>query len=240
MKTQDEAKQKLLKLGFKLISKYTGCKCKVKVICKCGKSFTTSYKKLIDQHTKSCGCIQRKNLLNQRFGRWLVIEEIKHPKYGYKCWKCQCDCGNIRILNSTTLLKGNSNSCGCLRKEIVTGEKAKQWTGYEKISGSLFAIIKCNAEKRNLEFNITIEYLWNIWKQQNGKCALSGLELNLNRIKGTASVDRIDSSKGYVEGNVQWIHKHLNKMKMEFSQDYFINFCNIVSKYQENKIELRN
>ncbi|MGJ4945118.1 hypothetical protein ACQR1W_31470 [Bradyrhizobium sp. HKCCYLS1011] len=35
----------------------------------------------------------------------------------------------------------------------------------------------------------------------------------------------IDSSKGYAAGNVQWIHKDLNHMKLDFDQDYFVEMC---------------
>ena len=46
----------------------------------------------------------------------------------------------------------------------------------------------------------------------------------------TASLDRIDSNLGYVKGNVQWVHKHINVMKNIFNQDMFIFLCNQVTK----------
>lgn len=45
------------------------------------------------------------------------------------------------------------------------------------------------------------------------------------RIEASASLDRIDSSKGYEQGNVQWVHKDINNMKQSFSQDKFIDWC---------------
>ena len=47
--------------------------------------------------------------------------------------------------------------------------------------------------------------------------------------QGTASLDRIDSSKGYVKGNVQWVHKDINKMKTDFEQSIFIKLCKSVA-----------
>jgi hypothetical protein len=41
----------------------------------------------------------------------------------------------------------------------------------------------------------------------------------------TASLDRIDSSKGYIIGNVQWAHKMVNRMKNDMPQEEFIEFC---------------
>ena len=46
----------------------------------------------------------------------------------------------------------------------------------------------------------------------------------------TASLDRIDSSKGYIEGNVQWVHKRVNLMKGNMSTENFIEWCNLVVK----------
>ena len=58
-------------------------------------------------------------------------------------------------------------------------------------------------------------------------CALSGEELSfgVGRMRGTASLDRIDSSKGYVKGNVQWVHKDVNFMKRTLNQQTFVNWC---------------
>mgnify|MGYP007044016634 CR=1 FL=1 len=46
----------------------------------------------------------------------------------------------------------------------------------------------------------------------------------------TASLDRIDSSKGYIEGNVQWVHKDINWMKQDFNEEYFIFLCSEITK----------
>ena len=61
--------------------------------------------------------------------------------------------------------------------------------------------------------------------KQNKKCALTGSELEINV---TASVDRIDSKKGYTKDNVQWVHKKVNLMKGTMSQKDFIETCKSV------------
>ena len=61
-----------------------------------------------------------KNILidikGQRFGRFLVLE-FAYIKNGRGCWKCQCDCGEIRIVAGTCLRNGMSKSCGCYARE---------------------------------------------------------------------------------------------------------------------------
>lgn len=58
-----------------------------------------------------------------RFGRMTVLYEtdtpahIKIGKYPNRYFYCKCDCGNKRIVR---LAKLHSESCGCLRNEIVS------------------------------------------------------------------------------------------------------------------------
>ena len=97
--------------------------------------------------------------------------------------------------------------------------------------------VKTRVKRSNLEVNITKEYVNELFLQQNGKCKLSGVEITLPKTwkdrTYSASLDRIDSEKGYIIGNVQWVHKHINVMKNTFPQGMFIYFCNKVSEQNE-------
>lgn len=121
--------------------------------------------------------------------------------------------------------------CGELQKQ----SNAKRFfRGYGGLPLLFFNRIKNGSKRksRELEFSTTIEYLWNLFIIQNGKCVLSNQDIqivNSNNNCHTASLDRIDSSKGYIEGNVQWVHKDINKMKMNFDQDYFIKMCKLIA-----------
>jgi hypothetical protein len=73
---------------------------------------------------------------------------------------------------------------------------------------------------------LDIEEAWNLFNKQNGKCALSGIDLkfcqSIREIKDTtASLDRIDSNKGYTIDNVQWVHKTANLMKQGLDMNEF-------------------
>ena len=88
--------------------------------------------------------------------------------------------------------------------------------------------IQRSAKERNIRFNITKEDLICLFQKQKGLCALSGIRLQVNNtdnIKRTLSLDRIDSNQGYTFSNVQWIHKYINKMKINYNQDVFIVLC---------------
>ena len=76
---------------------------------------------------------------------------------------------------------------------------------------------------------------------QNQKCQLSGIDLTFDsdlKIRdNNLSVDRIDSSIGYIEGNVQLVHKDINMMKGTLSQERFIELCKLVTN-KNNKNEI--
>lgn len=60
------------------------------------------------------------DLTNQKFGRLFVIERDveKSKKQGRSYWWCQCECGNIKSIRGTSLINGDTQSCGCLAKEV--------------------------------------------------------------------------------------------------------------------------
>jgi hypothetical protein len=128
------------------------------------------------------------------------------------------------------LVDDRTYSCGCYQN----GSRNHSWSGSKdgKVCGSRFYKIKEQALKRNKQFDLDIEYLAWLLAEQDYKCKYTGITLTSCSAEqgSTASLDRIDSSKGYVEGNVQWVHKDINKMKLDFSEERFIELCKAVAK----------
>ena len=54
---------------------------------------------------------KRLDLTNQRFGKLVALTPTHKNKR--TAWKCQCDCGNILEVFTTSLTSGNTSSCGC-------------------------------------------------------------------------------------------------------------------------------
>lgn len=86
------------------------------------------------------------------------------------------------------------------------------------------------------EYNITLEDLRNQWILQEGICPYSGIKLELStHTKKSydplliASLDRIDSSKGYIVGNIQFVSKSINFMKGELTHEDTIRLCKIIA-----------
>jgi hypothetical protein len=174
-----------------------------------------------------------KYLENKRFNRWTVIKKAdvfyKNSKYYYIC---KCDCGTIQEVPTSYLFaKKKSNGCQFCRKTGKIDDFHYIWSDH-----------KAGAIKRGLEFSITIDDLKELFKVQNGRCALSGRNIKIqNKMshgkfdRPTASIDRINSKLGYIRSNIQLVHKDFNRMKWDLPQETFIKMCQEISEYQESK-----
>jgi hypothetical protein len=137
---------------------------------------------------------------------------------------CQCSCGNEVRVRPDLLSINKTNNCGCAPRGA--------WSGVGLLSTTFFGRIRRGAQVRAIPFEVTIEYLWSLYEAQKGRCVLTGMPIPFSlrtRNKNDASVDRINSKLGYIEGNVQWVHKDINKMKQEFPIEYFHTLCAMVT-----------
>lgn len=183
----------------------------------------------------------RINLAGKKFNSLTVIKEsdvdqrkTSTGKRADRYWWCKCECGETARVRHNHLLGGKIKSCGC--RQFQKGNFHPSWTGHGEFSGAFFSIIKHGAKIRKLKFEITKKDIWDLFLKQGRKCALTGLELKFSDYSGgkdgTASLDRIDSLKGYTIDNIQWTHKDLNIMKMHFKEEQFIRYCQLVTQHK--------
>jgi deoxycytidylate deaminase len=209
--------------------------------CGCGKESDVLTTNLIRGNSTSCGCVfansqkyNFKDLSGQKYGQLKVLSLCdEKTKTRGALWQCQCDCGNIVKLASNSLTSGNSVTCGDKKKHLASNLILNRCG---EIPLAHLIAIKNNAIKRNLRYEVTPEYLWNVFLLQDRKCAISGIPLTFSvqlnssvdrTLNTTASLDRINSKLGYLEGNVQWTHKDINKMKSNHTIDYFLELCRL-------------
>lgn len=166
------------------------------------------------------------DLKNKEFGDYTVLEQVKGDGQ-QAIWKCRCKCGKVKNIRANNLKQGHVKSCGKCKNHYA-------WKGYGCISGQYWSILKNNAKRRKIKFDITIEYAWDLYIKQNNKCKISGVDIFFTKNytgenkSQTASLDRIDSKKGYIEGNIQWVHKIVNIIKWNLSMDEFLNWNKLI------------
>jgi hypothetical protein len=137
---------------------------------------------------------------------------------------------------------GNCQSYGRLDhyKSAVKGDwKCKSCSGHtNNFKGRIgpmpvtwFEVKRKGGLHRGYEWDLTPEYILELYKNQNGLCALTCWPIGWSEkgLTATVSIDRINSSEGYTKGNVQLLHKDVNMAKQQFSQEYFIKICTSVA-----------
>lgn len=197
----------------------------VRTRCDCGRSHDVCTLQLTRGVTSRCAecatASQRAVMIGDRFDKLTVVGFDKGER---TLAECRCDCGSIVKIRPCLLRKNMTNNCGC--------DPRGRWKGHKKLSGTYFSKLRRGAACRDFCFDVTPVFLWELFERQQGKCALSGLPIQLGRtLKGqTASVDRIDSCVGYTNTNVHWVHKDINLMKMNLSLERFVELCGLVAQ----------
>jgi hypothetical protein len=180
--------------------------------------------------------LKYKPQIGQVFG-YLTVLKFPHREGNITYSLCQCICGKKINCHSNELFRENLKSCGCMKNP--KGKNSRIFKGYEEISGQYWNSLILGAEKRNLTFNVDIKDAWNVFLLQGKKCKISGFPIHFStqyskRKEQTASLDRIDSSKGYELDNIQWLHKSINELKSDFSDEELICFAKKIA-YNTNR-----
>lgn len=173
------------------------------------------------------------------FGNMTFVDYNTDIYYGHRCgfWECGL-CGSITSKQNASIKRGKLKSCGCqgtfnMKKKDKQTNPDYCW----EIVCSMILKRYADANKRKrkaIEYSLTPEYVKSIYEKQKGKCFYSGQPIfppkRFTNLTGDdiLSVDRIDSSKGYVEGNIQLVTKQINFMKQTLSHDEFVGLCKLV------------
>lgn len=157
----------------------------------------------------------------QKIGKWTIVTgDVVMEREAMV--ECMCECGIRKLVSIYTLVKGTSTSCkDCQRYD---GQKNGNWKGIGVVPGYYLNRRKMDTASK-LEAARLIE-------QQNFTCKLTGLPISF--VDKTASLDRIDSTKPYAVGNMQWVHKNVNVMKNGYNLDYFIKMCKLIAEHNKS------
>lgn len=156
----------------------------------------------------------RKTRINKKAGR--VFEK-----------KCAC-CNKIILVTKLDLLSEKKQYCSLECK--ATTHKTDYYCYLRDIPK--------RAEKKKLEFDLTEEFIKDLLEvKQNNKCAITGCPIKVKSknkesfLYETASLDRIDSSKGYTKDNVNWVMLGINYMKIDCSVEELIKTLDLIKEH---------
>jgi hypothetical protein len=98
--------------------------------------------------------------------------------------------------------------------------------------------LKALCVKKKDRRNLSSEFLFSLYERQKGLCALSGIPMTylcgVGNVDTNISVDRINSSLGYEEDNVQLVCRRINTMKMDKDLEDLLTWCKHLLKLQSS------
>lgn len=201
------------------------------------------------------------DLIGQRFSRLTVVGEAGRSR-GQVMWECLCDCGKKTAVRGESLRGGHTRSCGCLQREITSaqnkGKPSPRRVGAKIAEHHIWLTrLKRGAKDRSLPVQIDDQRLIEIGSQnciycgaeprrvEEAKRAYQRHAAYQGRISDTTyydsdpfytnGIDRIDSSKGYIEDNCVPCCEMCNTMKLDHSAEEWFAHMRKVLSFQENK-----
>ncbi|RTK96823.1 MAG: hypothetical protein EKK64_02905 [Neisseriaceae bacterium] len=165
-----------------------------------------------------------------------------------------CICGKEFIRNNSEVLRNKrlGRNVYCSRKCFSTvsikniPKENKKWHHLKKGSFvdnfSPFRWHYRNILKRSKEVSISLQDLKDQWELQKGLCPytkwpLKNMSSYTNRLEKTpdrASLDRIDSSKGYIKGNIQFVSLISQYAKNNWNENVIFDFAKAVLKENDS------
>ena len=188
--------------------------------CGCGASRKTDYaeKKLQRiQRQTSTRISNRKrrdenngSIVGLRFGRLVVQDSAGRDLRGKdRLYRCICDCGSTCIVRSSSLMRGDTTSCGCKAKEVAKQMRYKNGDSspdspYRRLYG-IWACMKERCRNRNYRDyyryggrGITVCDEWLDWENFRDWSLAHGYRNDL-------TIDRKNNDLGYCPDNCHWI-----------------------------------
>lgn len=157
----------------------------------------------------------------------LTKEHKRHLKNGRGRFFCSMSCAAIKN-NEEHPRKGNAEF-------LIANNRKDEFTPFKYFVNH--AKSRNNERSNKRDFNLTIDFVKQLWENQSGICPFTGWELilppnsngHISPDPANASLDRIDNAKGYIQGNVRFVSVMANFARNKFADEQLINFCKAVA-----------
>ena len=159
------------------------------------------------------------DITDKQYGK-LTALRYSHSLNGSCYWICRCECGTEKPVCKKALYQGRAVSCG--RRECradymdpTVARANKRLRGY-----------KNSAKRKGLLWELSDPEAFALFQSGCFYCGLSPEPLN--------GIDRKDSDRGYVQGNVVPCCKTCNYAKRVMGPDEFIRWIRRVARHQNS------
>lgn len=180
----------------------------------------------------------RLDLTGKTFGQLLVLECVGQykPNKEYK-YRCLCTCGKTTVTMQSSLNKGKTKSCGCLRVETM--KRLFSLPSGEHAFNQMYYKYEVGARKRKLDFSLTKDQFRKLTQEDCHYCGVPPRQ-KIQPYKTTGSyiyngIDRKDNSIGYVLVNCLPCCYQCNLSKSNYEYDFFIEWVKRISKNLKGK-----
>ena len=146
------------------------------------------------------------------------------------CAKCRETKDASMFFKHSSTSDGFHSWCKSCCKIGNNKSRLKLYSTFDGRIKTFLSSCKKSSQKRNQEFRLTRQDFLDMWKKQSGMCAYTGLKMDLApNTYFSVSVERIDSNIGYIPENTILITMAVNRMKSNFSAEFFYKMCKDVT-----------
>lgn len=151
------------------------------------------------------------NLIGSKLGRWLVtaedVERTSQAKHLY-CY-CTCECGTKKSIRISSILAGESLSCGCLQRETASIRKTTHGCSQHEAWQAYYDMLRrCNDSKRKDFHHYGGKGIRVCKEWQEGWETGEGFKQFLADMgpkpEGKAEIERADRNGDYCKENCYW------------------------------------
>ncbi len=138
-----------------------------------------------------------------RFGRLVVLKKAQSAVHGRSSkWLCFCDCGNAKVVGIDLLRSGNTRSCGCLHRELMSKHFTKHGQSHTPEYHAWHDMLRRCYNQKNKHYK---DYGGRGIKVcQRWRDSFEEFFADMGHRPEGLTLERTNNELGYMPGNCEW------------------------------------